>query len=302
MTRPARVADERKMKSDRRQADQGRAARKGNSSPKSSEGPGHSEVRSRADSEYVSFWDATCDEIPSLKGARSTAYYGECERTVLRASIPDFRDKLILKTDLWNEAKSTDILAWAGGRGARVVGVDISWRTALEAKRSSDVSKAGLVVSDIRRLAFSPGVFDVVYSMGTIEHFPEYRTALSELYEVLRPGGIAIVGVPNKLDPFLRPALVFVLNCLGRYPYGREKSFTPQALCRTIQACGFRVCGRTGVLFIPGWLRLLDLWCHTHPSAIGKVVSSLVLPFAWLYRTFPGIRKLSYLTVVIAKK
>ena len=44
---------------------------------------------------------------------------------------------------------------------------------------------------------------------------------------MLKPGGTAIIGVPNKLDPFLRPLLVHVLNALGFYAYGMEKSFTP---------------------------------------------------------------------------
>jgi ubiquinone/menaquinone biosynthesis C-methylase UbiE len=63
------------------------------------------------------------------------------------------------------------------------------------------------VVGDVRAIPFREGSVDAVYSMGTIEHFEEYAQAVREIFRVLRPGGTAIVGVLNKLDPFLRPLL-----------------------------------------------------------------------------------------------
>lgn len=66
--------------------------------------------------------------------------------------------------------------------------------------------------------------------MGTIEHFDETERAVGEIARVLRPGGIAIVGVPNRHDPFLRPLLVTVLQAAGLYAYGYEKSYSRRAL------------------------------------------------------------------------
>ena len=70
-------------------------------------------------------------------------------------------------------------------------------------------------VADVRRLPFRDGSFDAVYSMGTIEHFRDPETALREMHRVLRPGGRAVVGVPNRWDPFLRPLLAAVLQALA---------------------------------------------------------------------------------------
>ena len=36
---------------------------------------------------------------------------------------------------------------------------------------------------------------------------PNYEVAAREIFRVLKPRGTAIIGVPNKLDPFLRPLL-----------------------------------------------------------------------------------------------
>ena len=85
------------------------------------------------------------------------------------------------------------------------------------------------LVSDVRALPFPAASFDVVYSMGTIEHFAESDTALQEIFRVLRPGGVAIIGVPNRWDPFLRPLLVALLYRVGLYGYGYEKSYSRRA-------------------------------------------------------------------------
>ena len=62
--------------------------------------------------------------------------------------------------------------------------------------------------------------------MGTIEHFDETERAVDEMARVLKPGGRAIIGVPNRHDPFLRPLFVTVLQAIGMYGYGYEKSYS----------------------------------------------------------------------------
>jgi hypothetical protein len=108
--------------------------------------------------------------------------------------------------------------------------------------------------------------------------------------------------VPNKLDPFLRPLLVHLLNVGGLYGYGMEKSFTPGALQRLLESAGFRVTARTGILFIPGWLRMLELWLYTRRSRLTGATSPPVRFFAWLYRRVPAVRRHGYLTVCVAER
>lgn len=131
---------------------------------------------------------------------------------------------------------------------------------------------------------------------------PDYEVALRELCRVLKPRGTAIIGVPNKLDPFLRPLLVCLLNRLGLYAYGMEKSFTPRALRRLLESAGFRVTAQTGLLFMPGWLRMLDLLCHTRVPRLAPVTGWLVRPFAWLYRRVPMVRRHGYLIAAVVDK
>src|SRR5262245_46815705 len=250
----------------------------------------------------ASFWDDVGAHFPSLKGAPSTGYYFECERRLFDAVVPKLRDRVVLKTDLWDEAKNTEILRWVAEQGASPAGIDVSVDIVREARRILAGHRPAFAGGDVRALPIRDASVDVVYSMGTIEHFPEYAAAIREIFRVLRPGGTAIVGVPNKLDPFLRPLLVHTLNAYGLYGYGVEKSFTPGALQRLLESAGFRVTARTGILFMPGWLRMLELWLYTRRSPLTGVTTPLVRLFAWVYRRVPAVRRHGYLTVCVAER
>ena len=250
----------------------------------------------------LSFWDDVGAHFPSLKGAPSTAYYFECERLLFEDFAPKLRDRVVLKTDLWDEAKNTEILRWVAEQGASPAGVDVAFDTVREARRVLAPHRPAFAGGDVRALPVRTASVDVVYSMGTIEHFPEYAAAVAEIFRVLKPGGTAIVGVPNKLDPFLRPLLVHTLNACGLYGYGMEKSFTPGALQRLLESAGFRVTARTGILFIPGWLRMLELWLYTRRSPLTRLTTPFVRLFAWLYRRVPAVRRHGYLTVCVAER
>lgn len=257
-----------------------------------------------SDSSFRDFWDWTGRSFPSLVHAPSTRYYRECEQRLFRKYFPNLKDKKVFKTDLWDEAKNTQILKWASEQGAKVFGLDISFPMVEEARRIFSCSEgaSGLVVSDLRQVAFARDSFDYIYSMGTIEHFREYRVALKECYRVLKRGGIAIIGVPNRWDPFLRPSMVSFLYWLNLYSYGFEKSFSMRSLERLLRSVGFRVLDRSGILFMPGWLRMADLALHvTHPM-LAAFTAPLIRPFAYLYRKFPALHRHGYLIACVVQK
>jgi len=248
------------------------------------------------------FWDQVGDTFPSLKGAPSTAYYRRGEQDLFRDFGVRLEGARLFKSDLWDEAKNTEILLWAAQRGARVFAVDISRPILCQAKTSMSGYGTGLGIGDIRFLPFLSSSMDLIYSMGTIEHFPEYRQALAEMYRILKPGGLAIIGVPNKMDPFLRPLLVSFLRLFHAYHYGREASFTPGQLRRMLEDAGFECKAVSGLLFMPGWLRMLDLLLHTRNSILSTLTKPFIAFFAFLHRRFPAVRRHGYLLAMLAEK
>jgi SAM-dependent methyltransferase len=138
--------------------------------------------------------------------------------------------------------------------------------------------------------------------MGTIEHFDETEQAVAEIGRVLKPGGRAIIGVPNRYDPFLRPLLATLLQAVGLYGYGYEKSYSRRALREMLERAGLIVVAETAILFIPGWLRMLDLACHSWCRPLAAVTGACVRPFAWLDRHVPAVRRHGYLLATVVVK
>ena len=256
---------------------------------------------------YRQFWDGVGARFPDLGGAMSTRYYAENERRLFTEHFPPLDGLKILKTDLWDEAKNTRILDWASQQGAQAYGVDISGPTLAQAHAAFNgppgtrrALKAAL--ADVRALPFLADTFEAIYSMGTIEHFEETEHAVAEMARVLKPGGRAIIGVPNRRDPFLRPLFVTGLQTLGLYGYGYEKSYSRRALRQMVEAAGLMVLAETAILFIPGWLRMLDLACHAWCRPLSRLTGALVRPFRFLDRHAPAVRRHGYLLATVVTK
>jgi SAM-dependent methyltransferase len=224
------------------------------------------------------------------------------EQRLFTEHFPALEGLSILKTDLWDEARNTRILAWASARGALAYGVDISEPTLLQARQAFAGTRLRSAVSDVRALPFRDRSFDAIYSMGTIEHFDETELAVAEMARVLKPGGRAIIGVPNRHDPFLRPLLATLMQAVGLYAYGYEKSYSRRSLRRMLEQAGFTVVAETAILFIPGWLRILDLALHSWCRPLSWVTGSLVQPFVWLDRHVPAVRRHGYLLATVVEK
>lgn len=56
----------------------------------------------------------------------------------------------------------------------------------------------GLAAGSLLDMPLAPGSVDVVLCNHALEHIAEDRKALNELYRVIAPGGLLILGVPNE--------------------------------------------------------------------------------------------------------
>jgi SAM-dependent methyltransferase len=249
-------------------------------------------------------WDGVAASVRDFSAAPSTQYYRRCEIALIESALGDLRGKKILKLDLWNEAFNTRILDWMRSQGADVVGLDLS-RVVAERARRNAVAKGHplkLLRADIRELPFPAGSFDAIYTMGTIEHIDEYRDSLREIHRVLRPGGRAIVGVPHKWNLFLRPLMVWILDAFGQYLYSPEKSFSSGELRRDLEGAGLRPITRTGILTLPGFLRMADLYFYTRGIPLYRLTPLMLAPFQFLETRWRWPGRFGYLLTWVAAK
>jgi SAM-dependent methyltransferase len=92
------------------------------------------------------------------------------------------------------------LLAWVSSRlGAEAHGLDYS-ETGIrncQALFSALQLDIGLHHGDFFNNSLPKGSFDVVGSFGFIEHFDDPREAVARHVDLLKPGGTALIGIPN---------------------------------------------------------------------------------------------------------
>jgi SAM-dependent methyltransferase len=88
--------------------------------------------------------------------------------------------------------------------GCRVIGVDVDPQAVHYAQGLAEFidCPAEFVMGSAFELPFAEGSFDVAFSTGVVEHWPEDLTRLSiaEHARIVKPAGRVIVAVPNLLN------------------------------------------------------------------------------------------------------
>jgi SAM-dependent methyltransferase len=252
----------------------------------------------------ANYWDNIAKNMNELEfqNAPSTLIYKQSEINLFKRHFKEAKGKKLLKLDLWNEVNNTGILFWAYDQGYEVHGLDISPYIVRRANENFAGKEHTFIESDIRDIKFPDNTFDYIYTMGTIEHIPDYRKAIKEIYRVLKPGGKAIIGVPNANDPFLRPLTVWILERFNAYPYSPEKAFIMDELATDAEEAGFTLMDTTGVLFQPGWLRMADCFFYNKLPFLRGLFNLLFKPFEAMERKYDNCKRMGYLIAVVVEK
>ena len=129
-----------------------------------------------------------------------------------RGQQPGFRFQLgiTLRMLQANQGKVLDVGCGSGSvtaalhtRGFSVVGIDFS--PAMINQACHLIPPDGAVQfcqADAEYLPFPDGSFDYVTCVGVLEFLHDFRPPLAEISRVLRPGGLAVLSVPNRISPY----------------------------------------------------------------------------------------------------
>ena len=84
------------------------------------------------------------------------------------------------------------------------------WALARRLRRLPDVRYVGMdikpslaqvtLLGDVARIPLKSGAMDAAICIHVLEHVPDDRSAMAELFRVLKPGGWILVSVPLRLD------------------------------------------------------------------------------------------------------
>jgi len=117
------------------------------------------------------------------------------------------------------------------------IGIDVSYSALKEADTGLHV-----VHGDAESLPFKDNIFELVYSLGVIEHFPGTNKAIKESYRVAAHSGWVFHTVPNRFSIWslvIKP----LKKLFGKWEVGMEKSFSKAALGRKMIEAGFKDIG-----------------------------------------------------------
>jgi dolichol-phosphate mannosyltransferase len=99
-----------------------------------------------------------------------------------------------------------------------------------------------LVRASCNRLPFRTGSFAAVINSEVIEHVPDCPDIWSEMWRVLRPGGILVVGTPDY-SRWLWWILEWIYGkvLFGAYAHEHITHFTQEAVARRLRAVGYEI-------------------------------------------------------------
>lgn len=120
----------------------------------------------------------------------------------------------------------------------------------VESARSRLASRGDRVrlwVGDATSIEAPDACYDAVFDFGIIHHIPDWRKALSEVYRVLKPGGVFYVEEVLKALT-LHP----VIKRLLKHP--EEDRFDLPTFTQALREAGFEVMGSEGMLNVFAWL------------------------------------------------
>jgi ubiquinone/menaquinone biosynthesis C-methylase UbiE len=117
--------------------------------------------------------------------------------------------------------------------GLQVHGIDISGEMVRRARERMAghplETHCCFALGDFERLQFPDGSFDAVLAMGVLEYLPDYAPALRSAARVLKPGGVAVLTVPNRVSSYhLGRAAYVALRHTARTLRGRPPATEPQ--------------------------------------------------------------------------
>lgn len=146
-------------------------------------------------------------------------------------------------------AKQSDKILEVGSGNGRMIGIlkengVKSQFYAMDLTENVRHSLGNHIISDARDLPFKDNSFDLVYSLGVIEHFPETFKAIQEQARIAKRGGKVLLTVPRLgFDAILRYIYYFKSGIykLGSYQTVKGRNMRISQIKTYVQKAGLKI-------------------------------------------------------------
>jgi ubiquinone/menaquinone biosynthesis C-methylase UbiE len=160
-------------------------------------------------------------------------------------------------------------------QGTSCVGIDLNFAD-LKKARNHDVSRTcEFVLADAANLPFRNGSFQRIACTAVLEHVPNERKVMHEMWRILKGNGTCVIDVPSAFHLQNKISDLFIKR-QGIFPFHRE--YTYERMNRLIEDCGFEL----------------------QSFSTARFVGSFLLPIVETVATFSG-RKIVWCRSTLAK-
>ncbi|MFC2076484.1 class I SAM-dependent methyltransferase [candidate division KSB1 bacterium] len=198
------------------------------------------EKTGQTDRHWESYWSSKDDD---------TEFYSNEDRIIRGFKhVGDPVGRRVLEVGAGSGRDSCDLAA----AGATVHCLDNSRSSITLIRKIDRDRKLRLIVADALAAPFKPGVFDVVFHQGLLEHFREPKALLEENRRLLKPGGYLLVDVPQTFHPLTIVKKVLML--FDAWFAGWETQYRPGELESLLRGHQFQPLARIGEWMRPSLL------------------------------------------------
>lgn len=135
--------------------------------------------------------------------------------------------------------------------GATVTGVELESELLEIARTGNSSPNVDFIPGSVTKLPFNDKSFKKIIFSEVLEHIPDEKTALKEVFRVTAPGGTVALTVPNHRYPFLWDPINWVLEALRIGPIrtgvlsgiwaNHERLYTVERLRELVDEVGFSI-------------------------------------------------------------
>ncbi len=250
------------------------------------------------------------------------------EKILSKVGDLSFRRRIVTLLDYLDVQPSDKILDAGCGEGfylmlldelygCQIVGLDNDPQILERAKRwVGEKSNVKFVVGGVTKLPFEDESFDKIILSEVLEHVPDDRQALNEVYRVLKKGGTLGITVPNHDYPFLWDPFNWIREHLRLGHFDPESGFFggiwamhlrlyyPQEIERLVEEAGFEVEKIEGLTHycLPFNHNILYLGKQFYSKLpVPESVSSSMEKFAWEVPEVPSSLNITQLGLRLMK-
>jgi len=184
--------------------------------------------------------------------------------------------------------------------GYEVWGIDYSEKGCLISRKNLELTKTKgkIICEDIFSTTLKKESFDIVFSLGVIEHFQNPELIIEKHYQLLKKGGILIISVPN-----MNGLIGFLYKLLNKKVYDMHLRFTKESLKKyflnlEILKCDYFGTWHLGVIEYKRNNWLIDWLLQKLITAIDKIIQT---PLRYFNLEFESSFFSPYI-IIVAKK